>query len=175
MEIFLTKLAFLFCKKPVYKAFADRLILVGNERVLDFGCGMGTVAYYISKRLSKGNLTCLDISKKWLKACKKTLKGCDNVTFLNVNASKLSENSFEMIYCHFVLHDISESELESVIFALAKALKPKGVFIFKEPLNDSKKLNIIRRLMEQNGLCLKNSRITDVLLMGNAVESVYIK
>ena len=71
LEIFLTRLAFLLCGKSVYQAFADRLPLDGGEQVLDFGCGMGTVAYYIAKKLPNGHLTCLDISERWLIPAKK--------------------------------------------------------------------------------------------------------
>lgn len=175
MEMFLTKLAFVFYGKSVYKAFADRLPLAGNERVLDFGCGMGTVAYYTSKRLTCGNLTCLDISGRWLNTCRKTLRGYGNVAFLQDEATALLEDSFDVVYCHFVLHDIPESDLETVVSALAKSIISGGTLIFREPMNEKEKLDIIKRLMGKNGLSLKDSRITDVPLMGNALESVYIK
>src|SRR5690606_36661208 len=81
LEIFLTKLAFIFYGKSVYQAFADRLPLNGRERVLDFGCGMGTVAYYVAKKLPHGHLTCLDISERWLNACRKTLRSYDNIVY----------------------------------------------------------------------------------------------
>jgi len=175
LEIFLTKLAFLFCGKSVYKAFADRLPLSGNEKVLDFGCGMGTVAYYAAKSLPNGHLTCLDISKRWLKACRRTLRGYKNISFLLWESPLLTNESFDVAYCHFVLHDISESELARVINTLAKALKPGGVFVFREPLNETKKISLIKRLAEQNRLIPKDSRITDIPMMGNALECVYIK
>lgn len=175
LEIFLTELAFLFCGRSVYQAFADRLPLNGNEQVLDFGCGMGTVAYYAAKKLTHGHLTCLDISGRWLNACRKTLRGYKNVAFLHTEATALSENSFDIVYCHFVLHDISAGDLETVVPALVKSLKPGGSLIFREPLNEAEKLNIIKRLIDQNRLSRKDSRITDVPLMGNALESVYIK
>ncbi|MGI6734422.1 MAG: class I SAM-dependent methyltransferase [Anaerovoracaceae bacterium] len=175
LEVLLTKIAFLFYGKSVYKTFADRLPLLGHERVLDFGCGMGTVAYYTSKRLNHGDLTCLDISRRWLKACRKTLRGCGNVSYLRAEAQELAEDSFDVIYCHFVLHDISERDLEIVVAALVKALKAGGSFIFREPLNEAEKLNAIKELMDHGTLFLKDSRITDVPLMGNALESIYIK
>jgi hypothetical protein len=37
LEILLTKIAFLFYGKSVYRAFANSLPLKGNDRVLDFG------------------------------------------------------------------------------------------------------------------------------------------
>ncbi|HQC82681.1 MAG TPA: class I SAM-dependent methyltransferase [Bacillota bacterium] len=175
LEMLLTKIAFLLYGKSVYKAFADRLPLNGDEHVLDFGCGMGTVAYYTSKRLNHGDLTCMDISRRWLHACRRTLRGCENVIFFHGEASMLAEDSFDVVYCHFVLHDISESDLERVVPALAKAIKTERTLVFREPLNEAEKLNVIKRLAEENGLLLKDSRITDIPLMGTTLESIYIK
>jgi len=175
IEIFLTRLAFLLCGKSVYKAFADRLPLDGGERVLDFGCGMGTVAYYAAKKLPYGHLTCLDVSKRWLKACRKMLRNFGNIDFLLWESPVLAKESFDVAYCHFVLHDISGSDLESVIPALAGSLKSGGILVFREPLGETEKISIIKRLVEQNRLFLKDSRITDIPMMGNALESVYMK
>jgi len=175
LEIFLTRIAFLLFGNSVYKTFADRLPLEGGERVLDYGCGMGTVAYYAAKKLPRGHLICLDISGRWLNACRKTLHCFQNIIFMQCESPELENESIDVAYCHFVLHDISENELERVITALAKSLKPGGTFIFREPLNETEKISIIKRLIEQNRLSLKDSRITDIPLMGNAIESVYIK
>lgn len=175
LEIFLTKLAFFFYGKSVYKAFADRLPITGHERVLDFGCGMGTVAYYTARRLACGHLTCLDVSRCWLTACRKRLRGYENVTFLHAEATALTENSFDVVYCHFVLHENADSELEAVVTALAKSLKSGGTLIFREPLSKVEKLTLIKRALGQSQLTPKGSRITDVPLMGNALESIYIK
>ena len=175
LEIFLTKLAFFFYGRSIYQAFAALLPLDGGERVLDFGCGMGTVAYYTAKKLTHGQLTCLDISERWLNACRKTLRPYGNVDFLLWEPPVLAEESFDLIYCHFVLHDIAEGELERVIPELVKSLKSGGVLVFHEPLKESEKISVIKRLIGQSRLGLKDSRITDIPLMGNALESVYVK
>lgn len=176
LELMLTKLAFLLYGKPVYKDFADRLPLIGNENVLDFGCGMGTVAYFAAKRLPHGQLVCADISQRWLKSCSKTLRQYDNIIFQILNVDSLSlSNGFDVVYCHFVLHNILKHDLVLVIPFLAECLKSGGKLVFREPLNEAEKLNFIKRLVIQNGLSLKDSRITDIPYMGNALESIYIK
>jgi len=144
-------------------------------RVLDFGCGMGKVAYYTAKRLPHGQLTCMDISERWLKVCRKTLRSYGNICYIKGEVTLLSKESFDAVYCHFVLHDISDSKLEIIIPALAGSLKPGGVLVLREPLKETNKLSFIRRLIEQNRLLPKDSRITDIPLMGNAYESIYIK
>ena len=175
LEIFLTKLTFFFFGRSVYQSFADRLPLDGDERVLDFGCGMGTVAYYVAKKLPYGHLTCMDISERWLDACRKTMQSIENIIFLQWESSQLADESFDVIYCHFVLHDINESELERAITVLVKSLKPYGLLVFREPLDNTGKISVVKRLIEQNNLFLKDSRITDIPIMGNALESIYIK
>ena len=175
LEIFLTKLTFFFFGRSVYQSFADRLPLDGDERVLDFGCGMGTVAYYVAKKLPYGHLTCMDISERWLDACRKTMQSFENIIFLKWESSLLTYESFDVVYCHFVLHDINESELERAITVLVKSLKPYGLLVFREPLDNTGKISVVKRLIEQNNLFLKDSRITDIPIMGNALESIYIK
>lgn len=171
-----TKLAFLLFGKSVYKDFAARLPLAGDEYVLDFGCGMGTVAYYVAKRLPRGKLVCADISQRWLSSCKKTLRRYDNIALEILNAdSILLPNGFDVVYCHFVLHDILKHELAHTISMLVDSLKPGGKLVFREPLDETEILGIIKRLVEQKGLSLIDSRVTDVPYMGNALESTYIK
>ena len=174
LEMFLTKLAFVFCGKSVYRSFAGSLPLEGGERVLDFGCGMGTVAYHVAKTLTNGQLTCLDVSERWLQACHKTLSRFDNIIFLKWESPVLADESNDVVFCHFVLHDIPDCELGKVIPVLAGSLKPGGVLVFREPLRNMQKTNIIKRLIE-NALSLKNSRITDIPVVGNTLESVYVK
>ncbi len=174
-EIFLTRLAFFLYGRSVYRSFAERLPLHGGGNVLDFGCGMGTVAYYVAPKLPRGRLTCLDVSRRWLEACRKTLRRCGNVDFLQSDCPSFADESFDAAYCHFVLHELSERELERVIPALARSLKAGGALVFREPLEEMEKVNVIKRLTEENGLLHKDSRVTDIPLMGNALESVYRK
>jgi len=175
LEMILTKIVFYLCSKSVYKDFSDRIPLHGSEKVLDFGCGMGTVAYHTVKRLSQGHLTCLDTSERWLNSCRRTLRRSKNVSFLCSKASELPQDSFDVIYSHFVLHAICPGDFETVIPQVAKSLKPGGVFLIREPLRETDALRAIKRLAEQSQLRLKHSRITHVPFMGNALESFYEK
>ncbi len=175
LEIFLTRLTFSLFGRTIYKTFSDRLPISGDEQVLDFGCGMGTVAYYAAKKLPQGQLTCLDISSRRLKACRKTLRKFTNVKFMQWDSEPLEKECFDLVYCHFVLHDIPEPELEKTIPMLAESLKPGGLLIFREPLNETGKISAIKRLINQSKLSLSDSRITDVPMMGNTLESIYFK
>lgn len=174
-EIFLMRLAFFLNGRSVYQTFADRLPLSGKEQVLDFRCGMGRVAYYVVQKLPYGQLTCLDPSERWLNACRKTLRNYKNINYVQGEFPDYSNECFDVVYCHFVLHDISDRELEKAIPALAMVLKSGGLFFFREPLCEMKKINLIKGLAEMNRLILKDSRITDIPLMGNSLENLYMK
>lgn len=175
LEIFLTKIAFVLCGKSVYETFANRFKISGKETVLDFGSGMGAVGFYIARKLTEGHLICYDVSKRWMSVCRKTLRKYKNVSFLRSKFPAFAADSFDIIFCHFVLHDISQSKLEGIIPVLVNSLKFNGSLTFREPINEAIKLIEIKSLIEENGLFLKESRITDVPLLGNALECVYIK
>jgi len=175
LAIILNKIAFMLYGETVYKSFADRLPIEGKENVLDFGCGMGSVAYYTVQKLTNGQLTCLDNSKRWISVCRKTLKRYYNVTYICSDCTALQDDSFDIIYCHFVLHDISDEELQIVIPKLARSLKCGGVLVFREPLNENSKINLIKQLIRQTGLLHESSFVVNVPLMGNSLESIYKK
>jgi SAM-dependent methyltransferase len=67
-----------------------------------------------------------------LNACRKTLRNFENCLYTGEAVACLPAESLDTVYSHFVLHDISESELESVIPALARSLKPGGTYLFSE-------------------------------------------
>ena len=176
LDLMLSKLEFILIGRSVYKDFAYRLALAGDERVLDFGCGMGLVAYYAAKRLPRGQLVCADFSTVRLRACGRRLLGHDNTTFhkINLDCPELP-TGFDLIYCHFVLHELVKGEMASIILLLAGCLNSGGKLIFREPLRDSEKLSIIKGLLEANHLSLMDSRIADIPHKGNVLESTYIK
>jgi SAM-dependent methyltransferase len=97
------------------------------------------------------------------------------VTFVQTEFPALENESFDLVYCHFVLHDIAEGELGKIIPALVESLKPGGVLVFREPLKETEKISLIKSLMEQNRLFSKDCRITDIPMMGNTLECIYIK
>ncbi|HML49320.1 MAG TPA: class I SAM-dependent methyltransferase [Clostridia bacterium] len=176
-ERLLTRIAFHTLGAGVYKGFADALPVSSGAWVLDFGCGMGTVASHVAPRLPAGRLTCVDISERWMADCRKTLRKRANVSFLLGEIDRLSipAASYDLAYCHFVLHDLTEPVLQRSLPALARLLKPGGLLIFREPLEDGETIRRIQALTEPCGLRRVRSSITDVPLMGTVLENTYEK
>lgn len=174
-EIWITWLAFHTPVRRIYRDFADALLLKGHENVMDFGSGLGTVARFAAKKLRSGHLCCVDISQRWLAACRRTLKSCNNVSYLQGEVYRfgLPPRSFDVIYCHFVLHDIPDARLQKAVPALAALLKEGGRLIFREPIENASKVRFIQTLLLQCGLKPQSGRIIRIALMGSTLESVY--
>ena len=114
-EIALTKFFLHTPAKTIYRSFADSIPLQGNEIVLDFGSGYGTVAKWIAPRLRSGQLTCADISSIWQAECRKHLAKYKNIIYFNDDIYQLGPlEQLDIIYAHFVLHDLPYPELETV-------------------------------------------------------------
>jgi len=120
---------------PFYKKDVSKLNLKGNEKVLDFGCGIGACSRFIAKELSKrnGKLTCFDISMSSIKVAKKRLKRYSNIDFLTGDLGKLDieKQTFDVILAHLVIYHTEKNTRQNIVNELSKLLKGNGsIFIF---------------------------------------------
>ncbi len=146
---------------PLRAGYLRRLVasleLSGSERVLDFGSGAGSEAIYLAGALERGGgLTCLDVSPTWLEEARRRLSGFDNVTFLLGEAPDvgLPPGGFDLVWAHYVLHDVDQAALPAVLETLALSLAPKGRFVVVEPSNTrhGPPVDDLRRSLQQTGL-----------------------
>lgn len=177
LELIITWIAMRVAGNSVYKSFADNLGLEGREKVMDFGCGLGTVARYAAAMIPDGRLVCVDISAKRLAACRKYLKKYKNAECLTAIQEHLrfEDETFDVIYCHFVLHEIEESELQETLERMFRRLRPDGKLIYREPLDDSIRMRHLDGVLQNIGFVRESARIIDIPLMGTAIEAKYKK
>jgi ubiquinone/menaquinone biosynthesis C-methylase UbiE len=171
-----------YLASPLYKKYVKSLGLKGNEKVLDFGSGMGTEAKHIAKILDKGNgyLTCVDVSQAWMEEAKKRLKKYSNVDFQlgQIETLPIGDNFFDVIVMHFVLHHIEKEQRQAKLKLLASKLKTNGKVFIREPMHESHGLPLedIRNLMQKAGLKETSFKMTRSVLRGNKMyEGVYEK
>lgn len=171
-EIFLTKFFIHTPFKEIYRSFASSIILKGDEEVLDFGSGYGTVAKYVAPRLTDGNLTCVDISKIWQYECRGYLRNFKNIYYFNDHIYRLDAlEKFDIIYVHFVFHDICHIELEKIISHIIKILKTGGTLYIREPMSNKK----VFELLNKSNLQIVKSKKIFIPLMGTSYEIQYKK
>ncbi len=176
-EIFITRLAGRLGSN-VYKDYVESMGLRGNENVLDFGSGSGNPALHLAPKLQQGGgqLTCLDISTKWMDVIKRRLKKYRNVNYVlgDITTLNLPDDSFDVVLSHFVIHDIDANFRPAVAHHLARVLKPGGKMFFREPVSLITP-DELRRLMRANGLEEIEGRTVSVPMMGECYESVLQK
>ncbi len=125
-------------KKYLYSTYVNSLPLRSYYKLLEFGSGIGAMAELLARRLNEGQLTCVDISNRYLTKAKKNLKDYPNTTFLKgklVNLD-LSHGDFDGINIHYVLHDVLKENRESLLAEMFELLQPGGKVFLREPLND---------------------------------------
>lgn len=140
---------------PYYRTFAKSLNLQGNEQVLDFGSGSGICSRHIAEQLRQaGHLDCVDISQVWHQVIKKTLIKYSHVNYYlgKLDQLNLSENTYDLIVIHFVLHDIHNNERFGIINKLSALLKSGGCIFIREPQNHGLTLNEIENYTNNSDL-----------------------
>lgn len=178
LEIWITVLAGRLFGRSVYEPYVDSLDLLGNERVLDFGSGAGTPAWLLARELLKdgGQVTCVDISDAWLNTARKRLARFPNVDFKlgDISTLDIPDAVYDVVFIHFVIHDIPASQRSEVVRHLARKLVSSGKLYIREPLNVIAH-DEIHRLMQQHGLEQLKASVDKVPLMGPTYEGIFVK
>jgi ubiquinone/menaquinone biosynthesis C-methylase UbiE len=177
LEVWMTVLVGKLFGRSVYEPYVDSLGLRGDERVLDFGSGAGTPARLLARKLvGGGQVTCVDISQVWLETARKRLARFPNVAFKLGEIFKLdiADASHDVVFIHFVIHDIPASQRQQVVNHLARKLVIGGKLYVREPLNVIGQ-DEIRRLLQQSGLTELKANVGTVPLMGTTYEGTFGK
>lgn len=104
-----------------------RLMLKGNERVLDIGCGDGKVTAEVARQLPNGSILGIDNSEEMIHFARKKfpLKRFPNLVFEIMDVRNLSfKSEFDIVFSNACLHWIIDHL--SVLERIRKSLKPSG-------------------------------------------------
>lgn len=119
--------------------YLSRYIKNKHLKILDFGCGSGTLSYYLA---SKGNLVIgTDISNDAIKMNLISAKYVgveDNCHFISINNlfnKNKFKNYFDMIICSEVIEHVKNDK--GLIKKLNSLMKPKGILYVSTPSNNA--------------------------------------
>ena len=106
------------------------IALLGNERILDIGCGSGKVSANIAGRVCNGSVLGLDLSQGMIAFAQKTYAPFyDNLMFTKGDVLELASSSeFDLIFSSSSLHWILDHE--PLLIRVYNALKPGGSILF---------------------------------------------
>lgn len=151
-----------------YGSYVRYLRLKGSERVLDFGSGSGAAARHLARALTTGGgkLTCVDISEKWLECARAELAAYPNVEFRlgDIFSAGVEDGAYDVVFIHFVLHDIQPAARAEVVKALAGKLNRGGQIYLREPVKRGYGLEPeeLRLYMDAAGLMQESFRLEKV-------------
>ncbi|WP_143961761.1 class I SAM-dependent methyltransferase [Litoribacter populi] len=101
----------------------DKLVSAGlktDHKVLEVGCGIGTVSQLIAKKVNKGKVLAVDISPESIEKAKKLWADCKNLTF---EVSDMKDFLKEDLYDFFVFPDVLEHIPVDQHFKLFETIK----------------------------------------------------
>jgi trans-aconitate 2-methyltransferase len=102
----------------------SNLNLLGNEAVLDVGCGDGKITADFAAALPQGRVMGTDSSVEMIDYAARTYLA-DNLVFNMVDARKLAfEDEFDLVFSNATLHWVDDHR--SVLQGISRALKPGG-------------------------------------------------
>jgi ubiquinone/menaquinone biosynthesis C-methylase UbiE len=161
---------------PIYRAYVERLGLRGDERVLDFGTGSGNPARYLARILQRGGgqLTCVDVSERWMAVARRRLRNFANIDFKlgEIASLGLPDAGYDVVFIHFVLHDIPAGERPAIAAALARTLRPGGRLFVREPLRFIAQEELAG-LMRGAGLAQVSAASANVFTQGLVYEGIF--
>lgn len=110
---------------------------VKRKEILDVGCGVGTVDFYMAK--NGANVLGLDISHRGVQIARRNAKSLGvsgRVKFKVMNFPyKVPVGAYDMVVCTEVLEHLPEDSL--AVRKMQKLLKPKGLIIASSPSTNS--------------------------------------
>ena len=115
---------------------AARLLphLKSGQRLLDFGCGPGTISMGLAKAVEPGEFHGVDMEESQIAIARSAAKagGHDNATFHVGDVTKLpfEDGYFDVAFCHTVLTHVPDTA--AVLREAKRVLKPGGLVFSRE-------------------------------------------
>ena len=108
-------------------------------RVLDFGCGPGTISMGLAKAVHPGELQGIDMEASQIEMARAaaTAGGHDNASFRTADATALpfDDDAFDVAHCHAVLMHVPDTQ--AVLAEVKRVLKPGGIVSCREMIGDA--------------------------------------
>ena len=105
-----------------------------GQRVLDFGCGPGTISMGLATAVAPGELHGIDLEESQINMARAAAKagGHDNATFHvgDVTDLPFEDDSFDVAHCHAVLMHVPDTD--ATLAEVKRVLKPGGIISSRE-------------------------------------------
>lgn len=105
-------------------------------KLLDVACGTGRFISQIRQAFPCLPITGIDLSAAYIREAERYLADWRSIELLVGNAEKLpaAENSYDVVSCIYLFHELPPEVRRTVAAELARVLKPGGLFVFVDSL-----------------------------------------
>lgn len=132
-----------FGRKPTadHKAALKHAAPKPGEKVLDVGCGPGTVAILMAKKVApNGEVVGIDASLDMIEAARRKVKGKDSLARFEpaaIEALPFPDDTFDLATSTFMLHHLPDDVQRQGLAEVRRVLKPGGRFIILDFSSES--------------------------------------
>lgn len=105
-------------------------------KLLDAACGSGRFLHQLAQAFPAMQMTGVDLSQAYLQEAARHLRGRRNVNFEQANSEALpfEADSFDIVTCVYLYHELPNEVRRRVTAEIARILKPGGLFVFVDSL-----------------------------------------
>ena len=134
-------------EKAKYNLIQEYVAPFENAKILDIGCGTGIALEYMKVKIEYVGF---DINQEYIDFANKKYYGAGRFYCSDVNNFHQIEDNFDIVMAIGILHHLSDSESEKLIYMANNALKKGGYFVMAEPVWTDNQSFLERFLMKQD-------------------------
>jgi len=151
-----------------------------GHRVLDIGCGTGTLVVQLKRHYGPAQVVGLDPDPKALRRARlKAVRADVSVQLDQGYANELpyKRASFDRVFSSFMFHHLNKQERENMLREVLRTLKPGGSFHFVDFIVDDASHGFFDRLFRSHAQMKDNSdeRIRELMSHGGFKNPVKVK
>jgi len=151
-----------------------------GHRVLDIGCGTGTLVVQLKRQYGPAQVVGLDPDPKALRRARLKAVRADVSVQLDqgfANELPYKRASFDRVFSSFMFHHLNKQERENMLREVLRILKPGGSFHFVDFIVDDASHGFFDRLFRSHAQMKDNSdeQIRDLMSHGGFKNPVKVK
>lgn len=122
---------------PHYHEMIDALISAipfnktDSIKVMDLGCGTGTITHLLKDRFQNAHVTCLDLAENMLEMAKIKLDNYSNINYITGDFYNFKfQEKYDLILSSLAIHHLCSGEDKREFYKkIYQALNPEGIFL----------------------------------------------